>query len=400
MNVKGKTVVVLVNDPGNENTRPDAKLFKGKAMTYYGRWTYKFEEAARQGAAAAIIVHETKPAAYGWQVVGNSYGAADMWPEAADQNKSRVRIESWITLDTAKDLFRRAGLDYLTLKAAANKLGFKAVPMTDVRLNVTAHSSIAHMKSRNVVGIIPGTKNPNDVVIFSAHWDHLGRKNSLPGPDKIYNGAVDDGLGVSQVLELAEKFSHDKRLQRSLVFAFWTLEEQGLLGSEYFAAHPLWPRNHIVGVINLDDGGPQSRSHDLQASGTGQSEMEDVLKQALAAQHRVLSPDAEPEKGLFFRSDHFSLAKQGIPAISPGGGRDLLAGGTAAGQKLADDYTDHRYHQPSDEWRADWDLSGPTEDVQAYYLAGSSLANSDKWPNYYKGSEFRALRDKDRAQKQ
>ncbi len=399
VNVKGKTVVVLVNDPGNEDARPDAKLFKGREMTYYGRWTYKFEEAARQGAAAAIIVHETKPAAYGWQVVGNSYGAADMWQEADDQNRSRVSIESWISLDTAKDLFQRAGLDYLTLKAAANKRGFKAVPMTGARLNVVAHSSIAHMNSRNVVGMIEGVKHPDDVVIFSAHWDHLGRKNSLAGSDKIYNGAVDDGLGVSQVLELAEKFAHDKRPQRSLVFAFWTLEEQGLLGSEYFGAHPLWPRNHIVGVINLDDGGPQPRSHDLQASGTGQSEMEDLLKKALATQHRVLSPDSEPEKGLFFRSDHFSLAKQGIPAISPGGGHDLLVGGKAAGQKLADDYTDHRYHQPSDEWRADWDLSGPAEDVQAYYLAGSSLANGKAWPNYHKGSEFRALRDKDMAQK-
>ena len=399
VNVKGKTVVILVNDPGNEDARPDPNLFKGKAMTYYGRWTYKFEEAARQGAAAAIIVHETKPAAYGWQVVGNSYGAADMWQETGDQNKSRVSIESWITLDTAKDLFRRAGLDYPALKAAANKRGFKAVPMKGAHLNVTAHSSIVHMKSRNVMGMIPGTRHPDDVVIFSAHWDHLGRKDSLPGKDKIYNGAVDDGLGVSQVLELAEKFSHDKRPQRSLVFAFWTLEEQGLLGSEYFGFHPLWPRNHIVGVINLDDGGPQPRSRDLQASGTGQSELEDVLRQALATQHRVLSPDSEPEKGLFFRSDHFSLAKQGIPAISPGGGHDLLVGGNIAGQKLADDYTDHRYHQPSDEWRKDWDLSGPVEDMQAYYLAGTSLANSDKWPNYYKSSEFRALRDKDMAQK-
>jgi Zn-dependent M28 family amino/carboxypeptidase len=399
VNVKGKTVVVLVNDPGNEDARPDPRFFKGKAMTYYGRWTYKFEEAARQGAAAAIIVHETKPAAYGWQVVGNSFGAAKMWPEANDGNSSMLPIQSWITLDTAGDLFRRAGLDYLTLKAAANKRGFKAVPMTGERLNVTMHSIITHTASRNVVGMIPGVRQPDDVVIFSAHWDHLGRKDSLPGKDKIYNGAVDDGLGTSQVLELAEKFSHDKPPQRSLAFAFWTLEEQGLLGSEYFGVNPLWPRNHIVGVINLDDGGPQPRAHDLKALGTGQSELEDVLKRALAAQHRVLSPDPEPEKGLFFRADHFSLAKLGIPAISPGGGHDLVVGGNAAGQKLADDYTDHRYHQPSDEWRADWDLSGPTEDMQVYYLAGKTLANSGLWPNYYKGSEFRALRDKDMAQK-
>jgi Zn-dependent M28 family amino/carboxypeptidase len=397
IDVKGKTVVVLINDPGNEDTHPDPKFFKGKAMTYYGRWTYKYEEAARQGAAAVIIVHETKPAAYGWPVVRDSWGAANMSLEAADQGKSLSAIQSWITHETAIDLFRRAGLDYYALKAAANKPGFKPVPMTGESLSATAHSSITHMKTRNVVGIIPGTKNPGDVFLYSAHWDHLGRKDNAPGADKIFNGAVDNGMGCSQVLELAEKWAHEKRPQRSVVFAFWTMEEQGLLGSQYFAEHPLWPRNHIVGVINLDGAGPQPRAHSLVASGTGQSEMEDVLKQALASQKRVLSPDPEPEKGGFFRSDHFSLARQGIPAISPDGGDDLLVGGKAAGKKLSDDYVEHRYHQPSDEWRADWDLSGPAEDVQVYFMAGDALANSDRWPNYLKGSEFRASRDKDMA---
>ena len=397
--VKGKTVVILVNDPGNEDAHPDPNFFKGRAMTYYGRWTYKFEEAARQGAAAAIIVHETKPAAYPWQVLRSSDGGAKLWLEAADKNRSHLPIESWITLDTAKDLFSRAGLDYAKLKAAANKRGFKAVPMTGESLNAATHSTISHLQTRNVVGMIAGATHPNDVVMFSAHWDHLGRKDDLPGRDKIYNGAVDNGMGVSMVLELAEKFTHDPAPQRSLAFAFWTLEEQGLLGSEYFAEHPLWPRNHIVGVINLDGDGPRPRSHDVKASGTGQSELEDVLKKALATQGRVLSPDPEPEKGEFYRSDHFSLAKLGIPAISPGGGRDLLVGGEAAGQKLVDDYTNHRYHQPSDEWRADWDLSGPTEDAQAYYLAGKALANGEFWPNYYMTSEFRAARDKEMAAK-
>ena len=399
VDVKGKTVVILVNDPGNEDPHPDPNFFKGRAMTYYGRWTYKFEEAARQGAAAAIIVHETKPAGYPWQVVRTSNGAAKLWLEAGDQNRSALPIEGWITLDTARDLFSRAGLDYVKLKAAANQRGFRPVPMTGESLDVAAHSAISHLKTRNVVGIIPGATHPGDVVMFSAHWDHLGRKDNLPGKDKIYNGAVDNGMGVSMILELAQKFVHEPAPQRSLVFAFWTLEEQGLLGSEYFAEHPLWPRNHIVGVINLDGDGPRPRSHDIEASGTGQSEMEDVLKKALATQGRVLSPDPEPEKGGFYRSDHFSLAKRGIPAISPGGGRDLLVGGKAAGQKLVDDYTNNRYHQPSDEWRADWDLSGPVEDLQAYYLAGKDLANSDFWPNYYKASEFRAARDKDMAAK-
>ncbi len=399
VDVKGKTVVILVNDPGNEDPHPDPNFFKGRAMTYYGRWTYKYEEAARQGAAAAIIVHETKPAAYPWQVLRSSDGGAKLWLEAADKNRSHLPIESWITLDTAKDLFSRAGLDYAKLKAAANKPGFKPVPMTGESLNASTHSAISHLQTRNVVGMIAGAKNPGDIVMFSAHWDHLGRKDNLPGKDKIYNGAVDNGMGVSMVLELAEKFAHDPPPQRSLVFAFWTLEEQGLLGSEYFAEHPLWPRNHIVGAINLDGDGPRPRSHDVEATGTGQSEMEEVLKKALATQGRVLSPDPEPEKGEFYRSDHFSLAKLGIPAISPGGGRDLLVGSTAAGQKLVDDYTNNRYHQPSDEWRADWDLSGPVEDLEAYYLAGKTLANSEFWPNYYKASEFRAARDKDMAAK-
>jgi Zn-dependent M28 family amino/carboxypeptidase len=396
-NVKGKTVVVLINDPGNEDAHPDPKFFKGKAMTYYGRWTYKYEEAARQGAAAVIIVHETKPAAYGWQVVRDSWGAANMSLEAADQGKSLSAIQGWVTHETAIDLFRRAGLDFAALKVAANRPGFKAVPMTGVSLSATAHSSITHIKTRNVVGVIPGTKHPEDVVIYSAHWDHLGRKDGAPGPDKIFNGAVDNAMGCSQVLELAEKWAHEKPPQRSITFAFWTMEEQGLLGSQYFAEHPLWPRNHIVGVINLDGAGPQPRARNLVASGTGQSDMEAVLKDALAAQKRVLSPDPEPEKGGFFRSDHFSLARHGIPAISPSGGDDLLVGGKAAGKKLSDDYEEHRYHQPSDEWRADWDLSGPVEDTQIYFLAGNALANSDRWPNYLKDSEFRALRDKDMA---
>ncbi len=394
VDVKGKTVVVLINDPGNEDADPDPKFFKGRAMTYYGRWTYKFEEAARQGAAAVIIVHETKPAAYGWQVVRNSNGGALMWLDAADKDMPMAPIHSWVTLDTAREMFARAGLDYATLKAAANRRGFKAVPLTGESLTVAAHSSITHIRTRNVVGIIPGSRHPGDGFLYSAHWDHLGRKDNIAGADKIYNGAVDNGMGVSMVLELAEKWAHEKPPQRSIAFAFWSLEEQGLLGSQYFADHPLWPRNHIVGVLNLDASGPQPRSHDMNASGTGQSELEDVLKDALATQNRVLSPDPEPEKGHFFRSDHFSLAKQGIPAISPGGGRDLLVGGKAAGQTLADDYVVNRYHQPSDEWRADWDLSGPLEDLRVYYIVGDTLANGDAWPNYYQDSEFRPIRDR------
>ena len=396
IDVKGKTVVILINDPGNEDAKPDPKFFKGKAMTYYGRWTYKYEEAARQGAAAAIIVHETKPAAYGWQVVKTSNSGSKLWLEAKDGNKSMLPIEGWVTLDTAKSLFSRAGLDYAALKAAANKPGFKAVAMKGESLSVSAHSTVKHLMTRNVVGVLKGTRHPDDVVVFSGHWDHLGRNDALPGADKIYNGAVDNGTGVAMTLELAEKFAHEKRTDRSVAFAFWTLEEQGLLGSEYFGEHPLWPAKNIVGVFNIDADNPGPHSHDIEVPGSGQSEMEDVLKTALAKQHRVLTPDREPEKGSFFRSDHFSLAKQGIPAISADSGRDLLLGGIAAGQKLSDDYVDHRYHQPGDEWRPDWNMERPTDDTNAVYLAGVALANGEQWPDWYKDSEFRAMRDKQR----
>ncbi|HWA02548.1 MAG TPA: M28 family metallopeptidase [Rhizomicrobium sp.] len=393
IDVKGKTVVILVNDPGNEDADPDPAFFKGRAMTYYGRWSYKYEEAARQGAAAAIIVHETIPAAYGWQVVRNSNSGKKYWLDAKDRNSSRCPIEGWITLDTAKDLFGRAGLDYGQLKAAANKKGFKAVPMEGETLDVDAVSTIDHLMTRNVVGVIPGYRRPGDVFLYSAHWDHFGRKESAPGTDKIFNGAVDNGMGTSMVLELAEKFASQKRPQRSVGFLFWTLEEQGLLGSEYFAEHPVWPRDHIVGLLNTDADGPKGPARDMALGGNGQSDLEDYLADALKTQNRVITPDPEPEKGGFFRSDHFSFARFGIPAITPGGGTDLVDGGEAAAKALRDDYLAHRYHQPTDEWHADWDLRGPEEDVEAMYIVGDTLANSDAWPGWKEGSEFKAKRD-------
>ncbi len=398
VDVKGKTVVILINDPGNEDANPDPKFFKGKAMTYYGRWTYKYEEAARHGAAGAIIVHETIPAAYGWQVVRNSNSGNKSWLAAADKNMSRVPVQGWITLDTAHDLFKRAGLDYDQLKAAANKPGFKPVEMTGETMSVTAHSTITHMTTRNVIGVVTGSKHPNDYVLYTAHWDHLGIKPDVAGPDKIYNGAVDNGMGVSSILEIGEAFAADKpRPQRSIAIIAWTMEEQGLLGSEYFAAHPAWPVNHIVGGINLDANLPEGRAHDMIVTGNGASQLEDRLAVILKTQGRVISPDPEPEKGGFYRSDHFSLAKVGTPMLDPGGGYDLLAGGTDAGKKIRDDYRINHYHQPSDEWHADWDLSGAVSDLDALYTLGDELANSDEWPNWYDGNEFRAIRDKTMA---
>jgi Zn-dependent M28 family amino/carboxypeptidase len=398
VDVKGKTVVILINDPGNEDATPDPAFFKGKAMTYYGRWTYKYEEAARQGAAAAIIVHETIPAAYGYQVVRNSNSGAKSWLDEKNQNMSMVPIEGWVGLDTAKDIFKRAGLDYLTLKAAANKPGFKAVPMTGEALSVDAHSTISHLKTRNIVGVVPGAKHPDDYILYTAHWDHLGIKPDVVGPDKIYNGAIDNGMGVSSILELGEAFAHDKTPpQRSIAIICWTLEEQGLLGSEYFGKHPVWPLSHIVGGINIDANLAEGPAHDLVLVGNGASEMEDVLAGVLKTQGRVISPDPEPEKGGFYRSDHISLSKVGVPMLDPDGGFDLVNGGKTAGKAVHDDYTAHHYHQPSDEFDPKWDLSGPIQDLQALYTLGETLGNSDQWPNWYQGNEFRAIRDKSRA---
>ncbi|MFL6689122.1 MAG: M28 family peptidase [Alphaproteobacteria bacterium] len=399
VDVKGKTVVILVNDPGNEDANPDPKFFKGKAETYYGRWMYKYEEAARQGAAAAIIVHETKPAAYGWEVVRNSNSGNKSWLDAADGNASMVPIQGWITLDTARDLFHRAGLDYDQLKAAANKPGFKALPMAGETLTAHARSTISKMMTRNVVGVVRGRVRPNEYFLYTAHWDHLGVKPDVAGPDKIYNGAVDNGMGVSSILEIAEKFAKIKPApQRSVAFIAWTMEEQGLLGSQYFAQHPIWPLNHIVGGINLDANLPEGRAHDMVLVGNGASQLEHVLGFELANQSRHISPDPEPEKGAFYRSDHISLAKVGVPMLDPGGGYDLLNGGTAAGQALRDEYRTKHYHQPSDEWQANWDLSGPVSDLQVLYAVGYRLANSGDWPNWYEGNEFRATRDKSMAE--
>jgi Zn-dependent M28 family amino/carboxypeptidase len=395
VDVKGKTVVILINDPGNEDPQPDPTFFKGKAMTYYGRWTYKFEEAARHGAAAAIIVHEPGPAAYGWQVVRNSNSGARSWLATPDNNLTMVPMEGWITLDTARDLFRRSGLDYDHLKILANRRGFRAVPVTGDTLTGETHSTISYMTTRNVIGVLHGSKHPDDYVLYTAHWDHLGVKPDTAGPDKIYSGAVDNGLSVSGILEIAEAFTHSKPPpQRSVAFICWTMEEQGLLGSQYFAGHPLWPLNQIVGGINLDANLPEGRARDLVLVGRGSSQLEDRLATVLKRQNRTLTADPEPEKGHFYRSDHFSLAKVGVPMLAPAGGHDLINGGTAAGQAVSDDYRNHRYHQPSDKWNPNWDLSGPVEDLEAYYEFGRELADSNAWPDWYPGTEFRATRDK------
>jgi Zn-dependent M28 family amino/carboxypeptidase len=396
LDVKGKVVVVLINDPGFLTN--DASLFKGRAMTYYGRWTYKFEEAARQGAAGVIIVHETEPAAYGWQVVRNSNSGGMSYLEAADKNKAMVPLRAWITHESAQALFRRAGLDYDRIKIAANRRGFKGVALGQLTVSSTMRSTVSSITTRNIVGVIEGRTRPSEHVLYTAHWDHLGAKPDLPGPDKVYNGAIDNGIGVSTILEIAEAFvQSDTPPARSIAILCWALEEQGLLGSEYFARQPLWPLRNIVAGINQDGTLPQGSARDMVIVGSGASELEDLFAPVLRLQNRVMSPDPEPEKGFFYRSDHISLAKAGVPMLFPAGGFDLRAGGTAAGLAVKNRYLESFYHQPTDEFDPNWNMAGPLDDAIVLFAFGERLANSDAWPNWRQGNEFRRIRDASRA---
>jgi Zn-dependent M28 family amino/carboxypeptidase len=391
LDVKGKTVVMLVNDPGFHVSDP--KLFEGKRMTYYGRWTYKFEEAARHGAAAALIIHDTPGASYGWDVVRNSWTGAQYALPASDDPAPRMPAEGWLTADQAKSLFTDAGLDLDALRTAANKPGFKpvAIPAT---LSLDLKSTITRKQSRNVIGRVDGSTHPDEALIYMAHWDHLGKHPDEPG-DNIYNGAVDNGTGVAGVLELADAFAHQQPPpQRSLLFIAVTLEESGLLGSQYYAAHPVVPLNKTVGVINMDALGVNGRTHDLTVVGMGSSQLEDVLKTVADKQGLTLHAEAHPEAGGYFRSDHFSFAKVGVPAMDVGSGDDLLVGGTAAGEAASKDYNEHRYHKPGDQYDpATWNVDGVIDLLNTVYGAGRELTSNETWPNWTPGNPFKAARD-------
>ena len=393
----GKTVITLVNDPGFATGDPD--LFKGKAMTYYGRWTYKYEEAARQGAAAVIVVHETEPASYGWDVVSNSWSGAQSDLVRADGGKDRSLMEAWITRDLAEELFASAGLDFETLKDAAKQRGFKPVALTGLKAKGEITQTIDPVSSHNVIGILPGQTTPDEYFLYSAHWDHLGKKplqkTGAPGEDfyqdQIFNGAVDNATGVASILEIAEAMKAQP-VDRSVMFLSVTLEESGLLGSEYFAQHPTVPLNKIVAGINMDGSLPVGRTHDMVVVGYGASELEDMLADYLKTQDRVVKPDPKPQAGSFYRSDHISLAKRGVPMLYADGGEDKLDGGIAAGKAIAQAYNEQRYHKPMDEYSDDWDLSGNVEDVTALFEVGKEVAQSDDWPTWYPGNEFEAAR--------
>ncbi|MCW4455977.1 M28 family metallopeptidase [Flavobacterium sp. MXW15] len=387
----GKTVVMFVNDPGFHVD--DDTLFDGKRMTYYGRWTYKFEEAARKGAAAALIVHDTAGAAYGWDVVKNSWAGPQYDLPAKDDPARRLPAQGWLSAEAARALFADAGLDLDQAYKDANKRGFKPVPL-DTRLSLDLKSSIAEKKSRNVVGVLPGSGRADEAVLYMAHWDHLGKHEGQEG-DNIYNGAVDNATGVAGILEIADAMANQQPPpERSVVFLAVTLEESGLLGSQYYVAHPTFPLDKIAGVINIDAMSVAGRARDMTVTGFGSSELEDILKPLAAMQNRTLRGEESVQSGFYFRSDHFNFAKAGVPALYAGGGSDLLEGGKAAGARAAEDYGRNRYHGPKDEYdAATWKLDGTVEDLQLLYGVGKELAGGDRWPNWYEGNPFKAARD-------
>lgn len=391
IDAKGKTVVILVNDPGF--LTKDDTLFSGQAMTYYGRWTYKFEEAARQGATAALVVHDTVPAAYGWNVVEGSWSGPQIDLKRADNGMSRAALEGWIQKDVARALLAAAGLDLDDLTAAANKRGFKPVAMNGVKASAKIVQTIKRSEDANVIGVLPGAEAPDEYVLYMAHWDHLGLNSTDEGEDKIYNGAVDNATGVASILEIAEKFAAGERSRRSVIFAAVTAEESGLLGSAFMAENPPVPLKNIAGGVNIDGVLPLPPTKDMIVVGYDASELQDILESVAGANGKYLRPDAEPEKGYFYRSDHINFAKKGVPMLYADAGIDLIDGGEEAGRAAGADYTAVRYHQPSDEYSADWDLTGMAQSMNILYEVGARVAASDQWPNWRPNNEFRAIRD-------
>ncbi len=388
MDVKGKTVVILVNDPGF--TTQDPNHFNGNAMTYYGRWTYKYEEAARQGAAAALIIHDTAPAAYPWEVVENSWSGAQIHLQTEDKGASKLKVEGWLNLDSAKTVLQAAGLDYDTVKETAAQPGFKAVPL-NAKASVTLNNTIRYDESNNVIAKLEGTTRPDEYLIYMGHWDHLGRDPNREG-DQIFNGAVDNGTGTVALLALAEEFK-DERPERSILFLAVTAEESGLLGSKYYGENPIYPLNQTVGAINMDAMNAMGPVKDLVVIGDGFNQIQDYLEPFLKEQGRYIVPDENAEKGYYFRSDHFSLAKFGVPALNAEGGSNSVEHGKEWGRQQQDDYTANRYHKPADEYSEDMDLRGAAMDVDLFYSVGQTLANSDDWPGWNEGSEFKAIRE-------
>jgi Zn-dependent M28 family amino/carboxypeptidase len=391
LDVKDKIVVVLINDPGYY----DRQQFKGKTMTYYGRWTYKYDEAARHGAKGCLIIHDTGPAAYGFGVVQNSWRATKLYLDSRGHESYKCAMEGWLTLPAAERLLQTCGTNYKTLLNSALQNNFKAQPLP-LKLSTSLMVNATYRQSHNLIAMIPGSQKPDECVIYSAHWDHLGIGKPDAKGDTIYNGAVDNASGTAALLELARVFKQSKiKPARSVVFLSVTAEEQGLWGSAWYAENPVFPKDKTVADINMDMFYPYGKTKDIGLVGYGQSELEDYLQQAAKTQGRYIAPESDPAKGMYFRSDHFNFAKVGIPALYTESGVDLVSKGKVAGVKMHDDFTANHYHKPSDEFNeAAWDVSGTLQDLQLLYQVGYKLASSTTlWPKWKPGSEFKAIRE-------
>ncbi len=397
MDLKGKTLVMFVGDPPvpdpNDPAKLDSKVFGGRAMTYYGRWTYKYEMGARLGAAGVLIVHETGPAGYPFSVVQGKIGEQfDLI--TPDKNMSRVAVEGWITLDQARALFKMASLDYQAIKKQALTREFKPVPL-GVKASIALRNKLRTIDSRNIVGKIEGSDPAlrNEYVIYTAHWDHFGIGAPVKG-DKIYHGAKDNATGIGGLIEIGRVFAKlSPAPERSILLLAVTAEEQGLLGSEYYATNPIYPLAKTLGVINMDGLNVWGKTKDVTVVGLGASDLDDYAKEVASEQGRVIEPDPKPENGLYYRSDHFPFAKQGVPAINSGGGIDYVGKPAGWGQQMRDAYTADDYHKPSDVIRPDWDMSGTVQDFQYYWMMGYRVAQATKYPEWKPGNEFRATRE-------
>jgi Zn-dependent M28 family amino/carboxypeptidase len=398
VDVRGKTLIMLVNDPPvpeeGDASKLDAKMFGGKAMTYYGRWTYKYEIASEKGAAAVLIVHETGPAGYPYEVVSGSWGRENFDIDRADGNAGRVAVEGWITEERARTLFRLSGHGFEALKQAAVQRDFKPVPLK-ARASFTVNNTVRRVKSKNVVAKLEGADPllKDQYVVYTAHWDHLGRDPNREG-DQIFNGALDNATGTSALLELAQAFTKlPSPPRRSLLFLAVTAEEKGLLGSQWYAQNPLYPLTRTVANINMDGIEIMGRTRDVVVVGKGQSTLEDVLADQVLAQGRVLVPELQPEKGSYYRSDHFEFAKVGVPALYQHSGEDYVGRPAGWGREQGDAYVAQHYHKVSDEVRPEWDLAGAVEEIQLLLRVGLDIASTEAWPQWKEGSEFKARRD-------
>jgi Zn-dependent M28 family amino/carboxypeptidase len=396
LDVRGKLVLALVNDPGYATQDP--QLFTGNAMTYYGRWDYKYAEAVRQGAAGLLVIHETKAAGYPWDVPRNGADQPQFDLLLDDPSAHRLAVEGWIQEPAAERLLAAAGLDYAALKRAASQRGFKSQAL-GLNASLGIRNDVQQTTTYNVIGKVAGRERPGEAFVYTAHWDHLGKKtDAKPGEDAIYNGASDNATGVAALIELGRAFAATKpRPERSTLFVAVAAEESGLLGSAYFAEHPPVPVSQMVGGLNMDNLYAVGKTRDLTVIGYGASELEDDLRQAAAAQGRVLAPEPTPEKGFFYRSDHFNLAKKGVPMVYTKAGIDSPTKGADYGKRWVDEYIAQRYHKTSDEYSAQWDVSGIMQDLALYYAVGLASATSDRWPNWKPTSEFRAIRDQSRS---